>query len=417
MAYDPTLDIGLQNGIPPIPASALYAGMPMNSAAAFPTPQPQQQNSANPMLNEILAQYSADKQPQNNGGGIIQQILSNRMQPSMQDVAQSINNTASSFGAPDQFKAQSPDQIMSDRVSSQLAPYAKASELALQGAQTNSLNDQVNRQLAVLKYQYANNPEMAMARAMANYVGGFNGQPSAANGKQANGQPNFNPMGAMLAKQFGLENMQIGNGGQPELIPGVVSPGQKEQDTNFAQSYQTYANAGGAKRAQNALDVVQKTIDDLKANKLTTGGLLDRMSMTPAGEPSYTGQLLNPSVLVARNQIANSILPQAKALFGARVTNFDAQSLINSQGLDPLADTQTNIDKLERLKSALLSGRNDLETSGKYFITHGTLSGYQPQIQQPSVGRITVTSPTGQSGTIDPSELQDAIKNGWKQVQ
>lgn len=96
------------------------------------------------------------------------------------------------------------------------------------------------------------------------------------------------------------------------------------------------------------------------------------------GEPTGLGKVFNRDVLIARNNISSAILPQAKALFGARVTNFDAQSLINSQGLDPMADTQTNINKLQNLVNSLKSGQQDLQTSGQYFQQHGTLAGYQP---------------------------------------
>jgi hypothetical protein len=67
---------------------------------------------------------------------------------------------------------------------------------------------------------------------------------------------------------------------------------------------------------------------------------------------------------------------------------------MQSLGIDPLADTNTNIDKLMRLKDKLNSAALDLTDSGKYFDTHGgTLAEYpgntsitQPNQPAPSVG-------------------------------
>lgn len=82
-------------------------------------------------VNDVLNQYIQSKQSQQ-GGGLLQQILSNRMQPSDQDTMNSIVNTASSFGAP-QFSPQTPDAAMSTRISQQLSPYSDALKLAQQG--------------------------------------------------------------------------------------------------------------------------------------------------------------------------------------------------------------------------------------------------------------------------------------------
>lgn len=341
-------------------------------------------------INDVLGQYIQTKQDQN-PGGLTQSLLQQRFQPTMGDAATAGLREAQSYASPQGFKPYSPEGVMAERYANEYAPYtsmlepqAKVAQIGLQGAQANALNQQVPREIAEKQFEYANDPQMQQARIMGQYLQGMGGQangsatgnPNQTN-QPANGQPAFNPMGAMLAKQFGMDNMQIGANGQPQLIPGTVSPGQKEQDTNFAQAYQTYANAGGASRTQNAINVVQQTIDALKQGSLQTGGLGGAFSME-GGEPTGLGKIFNRDVLIARNNISSAILPQAKALFGARVTNFDAQSLINSQGLDPMADTQTNINKLQNLINSLKSGQQDLQTSGQYFQQHGTLSGYQP---------------------------------------
>lgn len=196
------------------------------------------------------------------------------------------------------------------------------------------------------------------------------------------------------------EGQQYVNG-QLQMVPGAITGADKEVDKNFADAWQTYNNAGGAQRTRQSLDVIDQTINALKKGTITTGGPVDRMAMEH-GEPTATGQLFDAPVLVARNQIASAILPQAKALFGSRVTNFDAQSIVNSKGLDPMADTNTNIEKLQRLKTEIQSGQQDIQNSGNYFQQHNTLHGYQ----NPSPASSNIT---GQPSGVDPL-LLDALK-------
>lgn len=450
-------------------------------------------------VNDVLNQYIQSKQQQQ-GGGLLQQILTNRMQPDPTDVMTAGLREAQSFASPQGFQAYTPEGQMATRIQQQLSPYSDAlklaqqgetlsgtqmqnqitaqtglpmaqaelaqkqlalqiqqqtglplaeaqvkaaqianqyapaknqAEIGLQGAQATALNEQVQRANSEKAFDYANNPQMQQANLMAQYLrnasglgggqaaptpaqNGFGGMstpvtPEQPNGGQIAPQPQaqppqrqggvFNPMGAMLAKQFGLENMQIGPDGQPQPIPGVPTAGQKEIDKNFADSLQTYQNAGGAKRTADTIKTIEDIIKQLQDKKITTGGLLDRNALNNEGAPTEIGRNLDPSVLVARNLISSAILPQAKPLFGARVTNFDAQSLVNSKGLDPMADTNTNISKLQNLLAEIQSGQNDLITGGGYFNQKGTLAGYTPQMQQqsPSGGATHIYDPsTGQ---------------------
>lgn len=465
------------------------------------SPQDQQQTYPQPGLdlqhvNDVMNQYIQSKQQQQNGG-LLQQILSNRMQPQDQDIMTSGVREAQSYASPGGFKAYSPEGQIADRITQQLSPYSDALKLAQQGenlsgtqmqnqitaqtglpmaqtelakkqlalmiaqktglpmaeaelqaktianqyapamdqadiagknASTNYMNTALQRALTEKAFDYQNNPQMQQANLMAQYLrnasglgggqaptpaqNGFGGMstpstpdapqggqipPSAPQPQQQGG--GFNPMGAMLAKQFGLENMQIGRNGQPEPIPGVPTAGQKEVDKNFADALQTYQNAGGAKRTADTIKTIQDVISQLRTGKITTGGLLDRNALNNEGAPTEIGRNLDPSVLVARNLISSAILPQAKPLFGARVTNFDAQSLVNSKGLDPMADTNTNISKLQNLLAEIQSGQSDLQNGGSYFNQKGTLSGYTPQVQQqaPTGGATHIYDPsTGQ---------------------
>lgn len=346
------------------------------------------------------------------------------------------NNITQQTGLP-MAQAQLQAEQMKNQIMQQTGMSSAQADIALKNSQAGYYSSALQRDLAEKAFDYQNNPQNIQARVMGQYLQGMSGQgqPQQAPTPQQNGfggmstpvttampqggqippsspqqqvqtqpqgQPAFNPMGAMLAKQFGLENMQIGANGQPQMIPGVVTPGQKQIDTDFATSLQTYQNAGGAKRTADTIQTVQNVIDALKSGKITTGGILDRNALNNEGAPTWVGRNFDPSVLVARNLISSAILPQAKPLFGARVTNFDAQSLVNSKGIDPMADNATNIMKLQNLISEIKSGQQDLMNGGSYFSQKGTLSGYQPISQQPETsGAVThVYNPA--TGQLEP---------------
>lgn len=178
MPYDPMLDMQSMNAsdlaYPPTPQQYALpqSNQPMPSFAPQPPQmQPQQQQDPNAgMLKAIFGQMQQNKQGMQDQGGIIQQILANRMQPEAQDVARSITQTAQAYGAPDLFKAATPDQAVGQRVEDQLAPYTSA--LALQakikniknsGGATGELVDRLMRE----------NPGMTFGQALQQVQTGY----------------------------------------------------------------------------------------------------------------------------------------------------------------------------------------------------------------------------------------------------
>lgn len=84
-------------------------------------------------VNDVMNQYIQSKQQQQNGG-LLQQILSNRMQPQDQDIMTAGLREAQSYATPGGFKAYSPEGQMADRISNQLSPYSDALKAANEGA-------------------------------------------------------------------------------------------------------------------------------------------------------------------------------------------------------------------------------------------------------------------------------------------
>lgn len=110
------------------PQQQSYTQQPVAQSSPQQNLQPQDMQH----VNDVMNQYIQSKQGQQNGG-LLQQILSNRMQPSDQDTARSISDTASSFGSSN-FSPMTPDAAMASRITNQLSPYSDALRLANSGA-------------------------------------------------------------------------------------------------------------------------------------------------------------------------------------------------------------------------------------------------------------------------------------------
>lgn len=491
-------------GMNPPPMSG--AQSPWSGLMGAPQPMPQQPVQMPPEinhLNDVIQQYTQNKQDQQNNSGLVQQILSNRMQPTLDDASQSTAQTAQSFLAPHLFQPQTPDQAMAQRYQTQLAPYTQGLQLANQSAeltgrnQTNDIqaqtglpmamaslqheqmandimaktgmdrataeialqqaqagqagamgnyyNSALQRDLAEKLFDYQNNPQMAQAKMMAQYMGGLGGgQASGAPGNLpqsmlspngtlpstaiptmqggSNSQPQvnptqgatppsgnigFNPMGAMLAKQLGLTDMQIGPNGQPMPIPGamkiengsVITIGPDGKPTSTIPQ-----NPAARNSMEQTVDYLSGKLDELKNN----GSAVDESQ--PWLENQFNAAMSNKymqpmqagnKAQTIRSEMASyvmSALPdymQAKGITPGMERSLGGQELIlKAIGIDPSNSVQANKEILRNISR--VSGTGDFAKQ---------------------LSRVTVISPTGQQGTIDPSELQSATQNGWKQVQ
>lgn len=287
-----------------------------------------------------------------------QQILSARFQPSGDDVAQSILRNTTGFNANAGYTPQSPQQVYGQNQTAMIQPYdlalqAQQRELAnnitaqtglplsqadlqqklqsnaiqqqtglpaaqaginLQNAQAGYYGNSLQRDLAEKAFQYANDPQMAQARAMAAYMQTLSGgspqgtavapiaaptpgdanpaagtpipappTPSAIQGSpalnqaiQQNGAPQggFSPMGAMLAKQLGLTDMQIGPNGQPMPIPGSMKV-ENGSVISFDKDGKPQSNIPVNPRAQGLFEQKLQDINDNLDKLHAIGGTVE----------------------------------------------------------------------------------------------------------------------------------------------
>lgn len=157
---------------------------------------------------------------------------------------------------------------------------------------------------------------------------------------------------------------------------GALSPGQKAVDDEFAKTFTTFNNSGGANNTNVALKQIDSVIGQLQNGQLNTGRLAERAGFDAQGHANIAGRMIDPDVAVQKNNLDSAVTPLLKPLFGARITNFDASSMMNSMGLNPQATNEQNIAKLNDLKQRLLGGQQELYKAGSHFNQYGTLAGY-----------------------------------------
>lgn len=444
---------------------------------------PQDPNTAQQIL-------SARFQPQANG-------MMPNFQPSDSDLAQTMLTNATGFNGSPTYKPVSPQQVAGENQLTQIVPYdqmmqaqgralqnnitsqtgvqSAQSDIAYKQAMANAQNNAVQRDIAEKQYQYANDPQMAQARMMAQYMQSLSGggtqqsapqqmtmsqqdgsvvpqvnqsalQPSAGiqvNGSipnppspmdlnqamQQNAQPQqgggFNPMGAMLAKSLGLTDMQIGPNGQPMPIPGSMKV-ENGSVISFDQNGKPQSNIPINPRAQGLFE--QKLQDIYQnVNKLhDLGGTVeenpDKGLLTNI--PLVGGFLENKATQMAASQ-GGKYLPSGQDF----LQGTEAQTIRDNIQADvkqalPLYMQAFGITPgMERAQAAQQMLQDAIGGSLTKSRQH-TVSNLKNLSQTAGTGqlaqqlsRVNVVSPSGQQGSIAPEELQAAMANGWKQVQ
>lgn len=238
------------------------AFMPVNSQPQMPPQQMAQQPmmqqpqqspiSPNGLINQVLQQYLQTKRTQDDQGGLIQSILSNRMQPNMQDAAKSTIQTAQAYGAPDLFKAASPEQAMNDRITGQLTPYSNAL-----GLQKQQMENDFSPYTTIAKLQESNTTSQGGATgALINRV--------------MQSDPSLSFQQALQLVQTGYRSgTMLDNNGNIIPIPGSVRTGAQQHYANSAATQQGAVDVknqnalpGFLTGAQQGLDVLDSLIDN-----------------------------------------------------------------------------------------------------------------------------------------------------------
>lgn len=142
--------------------------------------------------------------------------------------------------------------------------------------------------------------------------------------------------------------------------------GQKTTDREFAKDYNEWTS-GGAELAASEIGKLDAVAKNLKAGKVTTGGLTG----------AFPDRITSSGVLKARADVQSTIMNSLRAILGAQFTEKEGDRVIKNTWNE--ADTtENNLARIERLVSDLKAKAAAKESKASYFAEHGTLIGYKP---------------------------------------
>lgn len=164
----------------------------------------------------------------------------------------------------------------------------------------------------------------------------------------------------------------------------IASTGKKEVAKKVADEYSKYEAVGGAAGMSKAEEALQKAINQLQTGAVTTGGKLENI---PYGSSLPVMARLNKPLKTLRDSVLST--QNIKALSGDPNPTQMQIEAIESRILDPMADNQTNIKKLQAELNRIRTERAKKESQ---FIQQGFMQPQSPQggkaaAQAPAQGR------------------------------
>lgn len=164
----------------------------------------------------------------------------------------------------------------------------------------------------------------------------------------------------------------------------IASTGKKEVAKKVADEYSKYEAVGGAAGMSKAEEALQKAINQLQTGAVTTGGKLENI---PYGSSLPVMARLNKPLKTLRDSVLST--QNIKALSGDPNPTQMQIEAIESRILDPMADNQTNIKKLQAELNRIRTERAKKESQ---FIQQGFMQPQAPQggkaaAQAPAQGR------------------------------
>lgn len=172
-------------------------------------PQPTQMPPEAQHVNDVIGQYLQNQQ-QNQPNSMLQQILSNRMQPDLSDAATAGLRETQSYASPQGFRPYSPEQVMAEKNAYQLAPYT--SMLDIGNKQAELQKNQVGAQYAEPEAQ----ADVRLKNAQAQMATGmFGGMAGGAGGTGAAGGPHGDEFLQTLPGPFATTIKAIAEGRAP----------------------------------------------------------------------------------------------------------------------------------------------------------------------------------------------------------
>lgn len=322
-----------------------------------------------PIIDEILGELANNIQQKRDNNGLIQQLMANRMQPSMQDVQQT-----SYMRGMNPTEAIMPEQVMAERFKNQLSPYAQAASIAQQQQQERfapytAMASLMNAQTAagggptgmILNRLAAANPALAdPAKGLALYKGlagqGMTVDPT--NGSITNIPGAVNSAANMAGGKRSAEEQAVLNYAAPIEAAKVVGRGDITDLQKRTTGQQNVAStAATLENLYNQLEGAGAAV----STKQT--GLQNLSARTRSG---VVGQALGRTFGTQEQSIRNQIGMQIPNLINdiRSATGMSAKAMDSNAELqfylkmatDPNADIEANRAALTTIRQKYLAG-------------------------------------------------------------
>lgn len=196
---------------------------------------------------------------------------------------------------------------------------------------------------------------------------------------------------------------------------------QKALDRNAAEAYVKDVVEGGGSTQRKAITQLEEAENELKGDKNISGPVLGLL-------PNALKNIVAPQAVNTQQKIENALQSQLKATLGAQFTEKEGAQLM-SRIFNPQQSEAENLHRLENFKTELQQAREAKDAANKYFEQNGTLKGFKGKLYKTgadfsfdkpkgilSKEKITVSNGK-ETLQIDPSDLEAAQKDGYRQVK
>lgn len=146
--------------------------------------------------------------------------------------------------------------------------------------------------------------------------------------------------------------------------------GQEAADVVFGKDYADYKALGGYTGIKKQLDTLDNVVNSIDSGNVKTGAFSGLVQKT-----GFTGSLLDPSVRVAQQQIADVVQSTLRPILGSQFTENEGTRILQ-QSFDPSLPTKENARRVKALKENLIARAKAKDEAIKYFEENGTLSGF-----------------------------------------
>lgn len=205
---------------------------------------------------------------------------------------------------------------------------------------------------------------------------------------------------AWLLRNKGAGATRLNFGGFDENGQPIATAGRNQLDKDIAADLISFMQGGAADAAKN-ISQLETVVSGIKSGSSgnVSGPGVGLATGLPLGIGDAVGSIFFPKALDAKEQVAEVVQRNLKAILGAQFTAKEGEQLI-LRAFNPSLDESVNSKRLDRLVTQMKLAYAAKKQMAEYFAENGTMTGYDgyiPKIEDFSVifeGQDTGNIPT-----------------------